>query len=161
MRSPTPDRTRRIVVAVDHSAESIHAAILAAQVVAERGELVFVHVLEVPLEFGLDVPPLPEEEPARRAAHQLLGRCEAVAHRYGVSSRRVLERRHAAGPAILEAAERHRADLVVIGGEQRVGRTGRLRVGTTAAYVLKHASCRVMALSAPAATVASATAKVA
>jgi nucleotide-binding universal stress UspA family protein len=139
---------RRILVAVTDSEESSHATAVAAQLVAEKGELVFVHVLEVPLEFQLDAAPPPEEDAARRRAGDLLARCRALADQYRVSSKRVLERRHAAGPAIVEAAERTRASLIVIAGEQRFSRAGRLRLGPTATYVLKHAGCRVMVISA-------------
>jgi nucleotide-binding universal stress UspA family protein len=139
---------RRIVVAVTDCDESLHAAAVAAQLVAQKGELVFVHVLEVPLEFPLDAPAPPAEEDARRRARELLARCEAAADRYGVTCRRALRRRHAAGPAIVDAAEQVGASLVVIGGEQRFARSGRLRLGTTATYVLKHAPCRVMVVAA-------------
>jgi nucleotide-binding universal stress UspA family protein len=142
-----PADLRCIVVAVSDSEDSMHAAAVAAQLLAQKGELVFVHVQRVSLEFPLDAPPLPEDRPARRHAHELLGRCQAVAERYGVSSRRVLERRHAAGPAIVEAAEQAGADLIVIGGEHRFARSGRLRLGATATHVLKHATCRVMVIS--------------
>ncbi len=139
---------RRIVVAVGGGHESMHATAVAAQLAAQKGELVFVHVVEVPLEFPLDEPPLPEEEPARRRGHELLTRAQALAERYGVSSKRVLERRHAAGPAIVEAAENSGASLIVIAGEQRFSKSGRLRLGETATYVLRHAGCRVMVISA-------------
>ena len=136
-----------IIVCVTDSSESMDAVGVAAQLVSERGELVFLHVLGVPLEFALDAPPLPEEAAAQRRAKDLLSRYQAVAERYGVSSRRALERRHAAGPAIVEAAERCRAELVVLAGDDRFSRAGRLRLGATAAYVLRHAGCRVLLLS--------------
>ncbi len=161
MSRPSPTEHRRIVVAVSDSEESMHAVGVAVQLVAQKGELVFVHVLEVPLEFPLDGPPPVEEDAARRNGRELLGRCQAVAERYGISSRRVLERRHTAGPAILDAAERSQAGLVVIAGEHSFARSGRLRLGTTAAYVLKHATCRVMVISPQAGGLAHAVAKVA
>jgi len=136
-----------VVVAVGGE-ESLHAAAVAAHIVAEKGELVFVHVIEVPLEFTLDGPPPDGEAAARRDAHDLLARCQAVADRYGLSSKRVLLRRHAAGPAIVDTAVRTGADLVVIAGEQRFSRSGRVRLGTTPTYVLKHAEARVLVLSA-------------
>ena len=126
----------------------MHATAVAAQIVAERGELVFVHVVEVPLEFTLDATAPREEEAAQRDGHELLARCEALAERYGVASRRVLVRRHAAGPAIIEAAEERGADLIVISGEERFSRAGRVRLGPTATYVLRHAACRVLVLTA-------------
>jgi nucleotide-binding universal stress UspA family protein len=151
-----PAEHERIVVAVDGSEESMHATAVAAQLVSQKGELVFVHVLEVPLEFPLDANPPPGEEEARRSGRELLARCEAAADRYGVSSRRALRRRHAAGPAIVEAADQFDAGLIVIAGDRRFARSGRLRLGTTATYVLKHADCRVMVVSAPVVPVAAA-----
>jgi nucleotide-binding universal stress UspA family protein len=142
-----PAEHRRIVVAVTDSEESMHATGVAAQLVAQKGELVFVHVIEVPLEFQLDAAPPDEEGPARRRANDVLGRCQALAERYGVSSKRVLERQHTAGPAIVEAAGRCAASLIVIAGDQRFSRAGRLRLGSTATHVLKHAGCRVMVIS--------------
>jgi len=147
MRRPRFTEHQRIVVAVTDSEASLQATGVAAQLVPQRGELVFVHVLEVPLEFPLDQP-APDGEPQRKAAaHDLLGRCQALAERYGVSSKRVIERRHIAGPAIVEAAERTRASLIVIAGRQRFSHSGRVRLGATATYVLKHAQCRVMVIS--------------
>lgn len=143
-----PVEHSRIVVAVGDSDESMHAAALAARLVAASGVLVFVHAIEVPLEFPLDEPPRAEEEPARRRGRHLLGCSQAVAERYGVSSKRILVRRHAAGPAIVEAAEQSGASLIVIPSEQRFSRSGRLRLGPTATYVLKHADCRVIVVTA-------------
>src|SRR5207245_452414 len=119
---------RRIVVCVTDSAESMHAVSVAAKLVSARGELVFLHLLEVPLEFSLEALPPAEEDSARNDAHHLLGRCQALAERYGVSSRRVLERCHAAGPAIVEVADQYRASLLVVAGERRFSRAGRLRL---------------------------------
>jgi nucleotide-binding universal stress UspA family protein len=36
----------------------------------------------------------------------------------------------------------------VIAGEQRFSRSGRVRLGSTATHVLKHADCRVLVLTA-------------
>ncbi len=144
-RPTREDRT--IVVCVTDSPESLHAVGVAAQLVSEKGELVFLHVLEVPLELSLDAPPLPEEAPAQRGARELLGRCRAIAERYGVSNRGVIERRHAPGPAIVEVADRRRASLLVMAGDERFSRAGRLKLGATATYVLRHARCRVMVIS--------------
>src|SRR5262249_17191431 len=160
MERLSPAEHRRIVVAVSDSEESLHATAVAAQLVAQKGELVFVHVLEVPLEFPLDAPPPPGEEAARRRARELLARCEAAADRYRGTSKRAPRRRHAAGPAILEVAQKAGARLIVIAGEQRFARSGRLRLGATATYVLKHAPCRVMVISGQSAA-AGLTAKVA
>lgn len=148
MARPAPAEHRRIVLAVTDSEESMHATAVAAQLVAQKGELVFVHVIEVPLEFDLSARPPDDEEPARRCANELLARCQAAAERYGVSSKRMIERQHTAGPAIVEAAARTGASLIVIVGEQRFSRAGRLRLGSTATHVLKHADCRVLMISA-------------
>jgi nucleotide-binding universal stress UspA family protein len=131
----SPTEHRRIVVAVSSSEESMHATGVAAH-------------LEVPLEFTLEAKAPPEEAARRRSGQELLSRCQALAERYGVSSRRVLARRHAAGPAIVDAAEHCGASMIVIAGEQRFARSGRVRLGATPTYVLKHADCRVLLLAA-------------
>jgi nucleotide-binding universal stress UspA family protein len=156
-----PAEHRRIVVAVTDCDVSMHAAAVAAQLVAQKGELVFVHVLDVPLEFPLDAKPPPGEEVTGRRARDLLARCEAAADRYGVTSRRTVRRCHAAGPAILDTAKRVGASLIVIAGEEQFARSGRMRLGSTATYVLKHSACRVMVISARAAAAAGVAAKVA
>ena len=148
MAHPAPVEHSRIVVAVSGSEESMHATAVAAQIVAQRGELVFVHVVEVPLEFTLEAAAPREEEAAQREGQELLARCQALAERYGVASRRVLVRRHAAGPAIVEVAEERGADLIVISGEERFSRAGRVRLGPTATYILRHAASRVLVLTA-------------
>jgi nucleotide-binding universal stress UspA family protein len=144
----SPVEHRRVVVAVNGSEESMHTTAVAARIVSQRGEFDFVHVIEVPLEFTLEVRPPQEEEVPRREGQELLARCQALAERYGVASRRILVRSHAAGPAIVEAAEKRRADLIVVSGEERFSRSGRVRLGSTATYILRHAACRVLVLTA-------------
>jgi nucleotide-binding universal stress UspA family protein len=148
MARPEPIEYRRVVVAVGDPDGSMHATAIAAHVVDARGELVLVHVVEVPLELPIEDDHLPEEEPVLRRAHELLAAGQAIADRYGVPSRRVLERRHAPGPAVVEVAERVGASLIAIAAEQRFSRAGRLRLGSTATHVLRHAACPVMIISA-------------
>jgi nucleotide-binding universal stress UspA family protein len=78
------------------------------------------------------------------AARRLLRRAAAIADSYGVHVvPRVVHARDAAR-SIVEESEERSTELVVIGAPKR----RRAAVGPTVAHVLKHASCRVLVISA-------------
>jgi basic amino acid/polyamine antiporter, APA family len=131
---------RTIVVPVVRTAESEEALVAAARVADERAATVAVlHVIEVPLDLPLDVR-LPDVE---SAANDILDSSAALAESYGVRAVVRLVRARAAGPAIVEEADRRNAELVVLGAPRaRIGR-GRI-FGRTVDYVLKHSPTRVM-----------------
>ena len=95
-------------------------------------------MIEVPLDLPLDVE-LPELE---QEAHDVLDNAAALVEGYGVSAVTRLLRARAAGPAIVEEAERRNAELIVLGAPRE--RPRRRIFGDTADYVLKHASTRVL-----------------
>ena len=131
---------RTIVAPVVRSFESEEALVAAARLAAERAARVAViHVIEVPLDLPLDVelPQLEEE------ADNVLDDAAALVESYGVRAVLRLVRARAAGPAIVEEADRRNAELIVVGAP-RV-RPGRGRIfGTTVDYVLKHSRTRVL-----------------
>jgi basic amino acid/polyamine antiporter, APA family len=130
---------RTIVVPVVRSPESEEALVAAARLAAERRATVaIIHVIEVPLDLPLDVE-LPELE---QEAHEVLDNAAALVEAYGVSAVTRLLRARAAGPAIVEEAERRNAELIVLGAPRE--RPRRRIFGDTADYVLKHASTRVL-----------------
>jgi basic amino acid/polyamine antiporter, APA family len=130
---------RTIVVPVVRSEESEEALVAAARLAAERGATVAViRVIEVPLDLPLDVE-LPDAE---READEVLDNAAALVESYGVRAVTRLLRARAAGPAIVEEAERRNAELIVMGAPR--ARRGRRIFGGTADYVLKHAPSRVM-----------------
>jgi APA family basic amino acid/polyamine antiporter len=131
---------RTIVVPVVRTAESEEALVASARVADERAATVaIVHVIEVPLDLPLDVR-LPDAE---EAADDILDRSAAFVEGYGVRAFVRLVRARAAGPAIVEEADRRNAELIVLGAPRaRIGR-GRI-FGRTVDYVLKHSRTRVM-----------------
>jgi basic amino acid/polyamine antiporter, APA family len=131
---------RTILVPVTRSSESEEALVAAARLAAERGaRVVVVHVIEVPLDLPLDVE-LPEAE---AEANDVLDNAAAFVESYGVRVVSRLLRARAAGPAIVEEAERRNAELIVIGAAR--ARPGRGRIfGSTVDYALKHAPTRVL-----------------
>jgi basic amino acid/polyamine antiporter, APA family len=131
---------RTIIVPVVRTAESEEALVAAARVADERAATVaVVHVIELPLDLPLDVR-LPDVE---EAANETLDSAAALVESYGVRAVVRLVRARAAGPAIVEEADRRNAELVVLGAPR--GRIGRRRIfGRTVDYVLKHSPSRVM-----------------
>jgi basic amino acid/polyamine antiporter, APA family len=116
-----------------------------------------VYVIEVPLTLPLDAKlPSEREDEAQRA----LARAREVGEEYedvGVTTEVIRARKVGAG--ILEAARRHGAEAIVIGGEPptkirggaMIGGIGAAKpdeIGAATEYVLKKAPCRVL-LTAP------------
>jgi basic amino acid/polyamine antiporter, APA family len=131
---------RTIVVPVVRTVESEEALVAAARVADERAATVaIVHVIEVPLDLPLDVQ-LPDVE---TAADQVLDDAAAFVESYGVRAVARLVRARAAGPAIVEEADRRNAELIVLGAPRARVRRGRI-FGGTVDYVLKHSLTRVM-----------------
>jgi nucleotide-binding universal stress UspA family protein len=136
-RSGTFDR---IVVPVGSDEPlSLRAVQAAARISSETATVLLVNVLEVPRELPLDAL-FPEEEAAARA---MLRRAAAVIEAYGVHVVQRLERAYSAAPAILELADEHRAELIILGTPTRA-RRGRSAFGPTATSLLHRATCRVM-----------------
>jgi basic amino acid/polyamine antiporter, APA family len=131
---------RTIVVPVVRTAESEEALVAAARVADERAATVaIVHVIEVPLDLPLDVR-LPDQV---ATANEILDSSAAFVESYGVRAVVRLVRARAAGPAIVEEADRRNAELIVVGAPR--ARVGRARIfGRTVDYVLKHSPTRVM-----------------
>jgi basic amino acid/polyamine antiporter, APA family len=131
---------RSVVVPVIRSSESEEALVAAARLAAERAaRVVVVHVIEVPLDLPLDVE-LPEAE---AEADDVLDNAAALVEGYGVGAVARLLRARAAGPAIVEEADRRNGELIVMGAPR--ARFGRGRIfGSTVDYVLKHATARVL-----------------
>ena len=131
---------RTILVPVLRTSESEEALVAAARLAAERGAtVVVVHVIEVPLDLPIDVQ-LPQAE---AEADDVLDNAAAFVEAYGVRVVSRLLRTRAAGPAIVEEADRRNAELIVLGSART--RPGRGRIfGSTVDYVLKHSRSRVL-----------------
>jgi APA family basic amino acid/polyamine antiporter len=131
---------RTIVVPVVRSEESEEALVAAARLAAERrATVVILHVIEVPLDLPLDVelPDLEEE------ANEVLDNASAFVESYGVRTVARVLRARAAGPAIVEEADRRNAELIIMGAPRARPRRTQI-FGSTVDYVLKHAPTRVL-----------------
>jgi APA family basic amino acid/polyamine antiporter len=129
---------RSILVPIVSGPESYESVDLAARLAAERrATIVALRVIVVPLDMPIDAD-LPAEE---AEADRLLDAAHNVAEIYGVRMVDRIVRHRNAGRAIVEAADRRQAEIVVLGAPR-----GRHReiFGKTVDYVLKNAPCRVM-----------------
>jgi nucleotide-binding universal stress UspA family protein len=138
---------RRLLVPVS-GRESEQAVAIACELAAEHGaSVVAVHAVEVPADLPLDAHMIEEEAHAKR----LLAETQAVGDLYGLTITVRVLRTRAAGPAIVEEAQRLGSEIIVLRAPRKA-RTGRRApiFGPTARHVLTHASCRVMVAAAPA-----------
>lgn len=105
----------RTLVGVDGSEQSLHALDWAVGLAARVGSELVVARVFVPMQAELP----PDEAEAERAEQraQVEARCEAL----GVGSATVVELDGDPHDALLDAAERHDADLVVVGGQGEEG----------------------------------------
>lgn len=136
---------RDILVPLVAGEESSKALDIACRLATERRARVTVmSVLELPLQLRLDEK-LPEEE---EKLDDLLDEADAVGESYGVKIVERLARGRQAGPTIVEEANRRGSEIIVIGATRKSERMRRAIFGSTVDYVLKHAPCRVMVVSA-------------
>jgi len=138
---------RDILVPLVPGAESNKALDIACRLASERkARVTVVSVLELPLQLRLDAE-VPEEE---EILDDLLDEADAVGESYGVRVVERLARGRQAGPTIVEEASRRGSEIIVIGATRKTERMRRAIFGSTVDYVLKHAPCRVMVVSASA-----------
>ncbi len=134
-------RFRSILAPVVDDPASLEAVAVAASLARqEKGVVTLLHVIQVerslPVTADMDLEAQRGEELLRRA------RALAAREARGVTVEDELVQARTAGPAIVEQAEARAVDVIVMG----VGWTpllGQFEMGTTAGYVLGHASCNV------------------
>ncbi len=138
---------RSILVPFTGNAPSREAIDVACRLAAERRAMVAaVAVLEVPLNLPLDTP-MPERE---AELGELLDEAWSIGDSYGVRVAGRLARGRSVGQSIIDEATHRNSEIIVMGAEQRRERMRREIFGDTVDYVLKHAPCRVMVVSAAA-----------
>jgi APA family basic amino acid/polyamine antiporter len=129
---------RSILVPIVAGPESQEAVEVAARLATERaGRIVLLRVIVVPLELPIDADLSEQVE----EAHELLDQAHAIAAPYGVRAVERVVRARQAGRAIVEEADRRVTEVVVLGARRGGYKT---IFGSTVAYVLKNAPCRVM-----------------
>lgn len=130
---------RSIVVPLDGSHASMQAVALACDVARRnKGKVYTVHVIEVKRALPLDALLQPEEA----AGEEILSRAEEVARKQGFEVEGEILHARDAGPAIVDDAIEHRADLIILGMGYHQP-FGEYELGRVAQYVLKSAPCEV------------------
>jgi nucleotide-binding universal stress UspA family protein len=137
---------RRILVPIAPGGPSDDALDIACSLAAERkARIVALSVVEVPLGLGLDTP-LPELE---RAANRELDEAVAIGDSYDLRVIPRLVRARSASREIVQEAERHGSEIIVLGSPRKrlTTRPGAF-FGSTVDRVLRRAPCRVLIASA-------------
>jgi APA family basic amino acid/polyamine antiporter len=138
---------RSILVPFFANASSREALDMACRLATERRATVAaVSVLELPLDLSLDAPLLDRE----RELDDLLDEAWAIGDSYGVKVVGRLARGRHAGRTIVEEAVHRNSEIIVMGAARQRERLRRSIFGDTVDYVLKHAPCRVMVVTAKA-----------
>jgi nucleotide-binding universal stress UspA family protein len=132
----------KVMVAVSdtHSVESL--ATLACQLASGMaGDLIALHVVEVPLATPLEAP----EEVLDHPGKELLSEAKRVAERFSIPISTHLVRAREVGEAIVDEAKDQGAELLVMGHHRPGHHTmGEILLGSTVRYVAHHAPCRVI-----------------
>lgn len=133
-------RLRRILVPTSGADHAVHAGELAVALARSSGAAVTaLCVVEQPDEILFWL--ARQHDQPRELARQVLSQVAALGEAFGVPVDVSVEAAAHAAPAIVEAARRVEADLVLLGGSARP--THRLFMGSTISYVLNHAPCAV------------------
>lgn len=141
-------RHRTIVVPLLDFDETRHALDLACGIAADRGARV---VLLAPLFVDAELPLDAHFDAEERALHDELERERSLAESYGVAvkTRIVRARRGGLGAAVAEAADEHRATLVVAGAPVESRRGFRQPFSRDVRSILADSRCRVMISTGP------------
>jgi basic amino acid/polyamine antiporter, APA family len=110
----------------------------------QKGTIIALHVIRVPLDQPLEAELLDAEEQAEAS----LAEARLLAAEHGVEIQTEIVRARAIGEAIAEAARQHDTDLIVLGSAPRWRRQSRF-FSPTVDYVLRNAPCEVMVIAYP------------
>ena len=143
---------RRILVPLsgaesDDDALRLAALLLSGQHadrVADRGEVVLVHVIEVGFERTLDT----EDDKATAFADEILGRGAEFLDARHIPNRVGMIQARAAGQAIVDEAVASNADLIVMGLRYKRRFGGSWDAGRTVPYVMRNSKAPVWCLRA-------------
>jgi len=154
MDKPGPDDSptliRRVVIATDGSEGSRVAADLGAAMAERFGaEIFIVHAVNLPSAYSLGVYPPPSEvdQALQRSGEHALKAAAEVVEGHGLAHTDVIAH-GAPANVILDAAEAHEADLIVM-GSQGLGAVQRFLLGSVTTRVLHNAPCAVLVAPAP------------
>ncbi len=132
----------KVMVALRDLESSESLATLACQLTqGMEGELIALHVVEVPAATPIDA----SEAAFDRPGKEILAGAERVAERFHVKLTPRLVRARTAGEAVVGEAKDQGADLLIVGHHKPHPRAERdFLFGSTTQYVAHHAPCRVI-----------------
>jgi len=135
-----------VIVAVRDPEHADDLIRLACQMCKGTGqELMAISVAEIGPALPLDA----EAEILDRSGKAALAAAQVAAEACGAKIRSTLVRARAAGPALVDEAREHHADLLILGYHGRLG-LGEMLLGSCVQYVAAHAPCRVILQIIPA-----------
>ncbi|HET6380570.1 MAG TPA: universal stress protein [candidate division Zixibacteria bacterium] len=117
---------------------------LVALLASGHGEVVLLHVIEVPFERQLDA----EDPRAIAFADEVLERAQKFLQEHEVDVRTSIAQARAAGAAIVDDAVEQGADLIVMGLRYKKRFGGGWDAGRTVPYVMRNATAPVWCLRA-------------
>jgi nucleotide-binding universal stress UspA family protein len=135
----------KILVPINGEEADKEAIELACIIAKEaKGTVNAVYVIKVKRSLPLDA----EIESDVQKAEEILSRAERIADEQNYRIETNLLQTREVGPAIIDEAMEHSADLILLGMGYRK-RFGQFAPGDTISYVLKNAPCRVLLLRQP------------
>lgn len=135
-------RFERILLASDATPCSVDAQRIAMTMAQAWGATLFLASVVITNPIAEEVAYIPLET-AGSAAGDLLKRLHAQAHELGITAQKVLLLGRDPLEMIVEAADEHRADLIVMGRREKPGLLRRI-VGTTTTKAIASARCSVL-----------------
>ncbi|HEX5137135.1 MAG TPA: universal stress protein [Planctomycetota bacterium] len=137
-------RFDRVLVPVDFSELTDTVLRYGVELTKEGGTTIVLHVLEpLPLHFETAFGAFVNTEGLMRIRENALRMLEETKQRYPDRTFITELREGKAAPLILDAAQRHRAQLIVMGTHGRGG-LEHLFLGSVAARIVRNASCPVL-----------------
>lgn len=138
-----------MLVPLDFSELSDTVLRYGVELTKEGGTTVVLHVLEpLPLHFETAFGAFVNTEGLMRIRENALRLLEETKERYPGNAFVTELREGKAAPLILDAAQRHRAELIVVGTHGRGG-LEHLFLGSVAARIVRNASCPVLTVRHP------------
>ncbi|MCE5300741.1 MAG: universal stress protein [Spirochaetia bacterium] len=127
-----------IIVPTTGELEAAHIQTACKIALRDKSRILAMYVIEVPMTLPLDARMTAEKEKGEAALDQ----AEMIAKEYGVEIDTKLLQVRSAGKAIVEEAEKRRADLIMMGQTEKRGLSN-LASGKTVSYVAQNAPCKV------------------
>ncbi len=131
----------KILVPVGGTSTDNGAIDLACDLARGKGKKTIIAVHVIPVDRSLPLDAQVETETAR--SEEMLGKVEEHVQKRGCAVETDILQAREVGPAIINVAREHQADLIIISLDE-TQQFGEFCLGETVTYVLKNAPCRVI-----------------